>query len=212
MWNKIAYSVQRTAYKRDVKGFFISVLLYAVIVTAPVWGQDELILTEVITSPQIINYVRSAPTQDPILNVTTLAKSQQNSAYVSPGVGWNTYPPSGSLNGITANTHAVFLSVWAVCEDVSGDPEEPEAIYGFVSIRQPEQTDWYWRRDVEEPYHYGNIYMDGANPPFFLICPVNESGQIEYQYYFNATASGGTSFRYQFYITILGYLEGTYED
>ncbi|MBI1976612.1 MAG: hypothetical protein HYS56_03790 [Candidatus Omnitrophica bacterium] len=155
-------------------------------------------------------YVKRVPSLRTVLDVvftaqTVLDTNRRNQFW----------PAWDSLNLRTETTSKagfLILSVWAVCEKTSAD-SSPEPTQGWIQIRQAGQTDWAWQRTVgqiydsvdglEQPYH--NIYMDGAHAPYFFICPVNESQQIEYRYHFWSTTTG--NFRYEFKISILGYFE-----
>ena len=164
-------------------------------------GSETLVLSQNVTTRPFL-FVRRVRGRKTILNTGTTTTIDQQSS-------WQTLNFSGFT---TAQAAVLFLSVWALCEKTSVDTA-PEPLQGWIEIRQPGQTEWSWKRTIGQIYDsidanqtYHNIYMDGAHPPFFVMCPTGSSQQIEYQYHFWSTGAG--SFRYQFYVELLGYLEG----
>ncbi len=100
----------------------------------------------------------------------------------------------------TPATNFVFLSVWASAGQS----------HGSIGIRLPGDTIppiYPWYRNVGNIYQNGLIYMDVTDPSplCLLLCPTNESQEIEYRYLLPQQDG-------QFQITVLGYLEGEWRD
>lgn len=160
------------------------------------WADDQLTLSKTLGKPF------ASIRKNPKVFMINIPDSG------SQATGWTTLSLASAT---TPATNLVFLSVWARAHEENQDGTEGDS-FGWVGIRPPAQTEFVWQRPVGQIYSQQLIYMDvtDPNPLYLLLCPTNESQEIEYYYTF-APNNPSAQLDYQFEITVLGYLEGEWQ-
>ncbi|GEM_PF-7009780 len=189
--------------------FFLPVVLSA----NSAWGlsTDQLVVSRTVPASPTPVRVKNNPST-PVLDWA----ASPSSPFVATSGGWL----SLDLTSVSsATTNAVFLWIEASStETPTGVGQVPRQAYGWIEIRQRGQANWSWTRNIGRIYDSdanNSIYMDGAHPPFLLLCPTNDGQEIEYRYDFRPTIVGGAGIsrvNYSIRINLLGYLEGSFKD
>lgn len=184
-----------TIVRKQILTHFISLMIFCFLMEAA-WAGGQLTLSKTLGK---FASIRRNPK---VFDIVIPDNGSQAAGWIRLSLASATTPA----------TNLVFLSVWASApeEKPVGNPVGDSV--GWVSIRPPGQAEFLWQRQVGKIYAGKLIFMDVAGPaPLCLVlCPTNESQEIEYSYAFTPS-DPGAALDYQFEITVLGYLEGEWQ-